>query len=243
MTHKKRRIDDRGTFNMKLHPIIYILLTLIISSGVTSAGESDRLSGIEGEYRGTVKRTEMTLWAAPVTGPGAGKALALMFFPTAQRQTQADRLMHLTDALLASRQNICDIEKVFEQVYRPGFGTHAGLVLVHGDWYQKLLLKINRFPGSYWMVNDEYIFLREREYMVKEFRRDPETGELIDLRLTRTGFIQNFFDNPRLRLAKIETASAELELLTDYVNAKFAAHNALNAALEGVPQESVTPCP
>ena len=228
---------------MKLHPIIYILLTLIISSGVTSAGESDRLSGIEGEYRGTVKRTEMTLWAAPVTGPGAGKALALMFFPTAQRQTQADRLMHLTDALLASRQNICDIEKVFEQVYRPGFGTHAGLVLVHGDWYQKLLLKINRFPGSYWMVNDEYIFLREREYMVKEFRRDPDNGELTDLRLTRTGFIQNFFDNPRLRLARIETASAELELLTDYVNAKFAAHNALNAALEGVPQESVTPCP
>ena len=240
MTHKRRRIDDRGTFNMKLQ---YILLTLIISSGVTSAGESDRLSGIGGEYRGTVKRTEMTLWAAPVTGPGAEKALALMFFPAAQRQTQSDRLMHLTDALLASRQNICDMEEVFEQVYRPGFGARAGLVLVHGDWHQKLLLKINRFPGSYWMVNDEYIFLREREYMVKEFRRDPETGELIDLRLTQTGFIQNFFDNPRLRLTRIETASAELELLAGYINAKFAAHNALNAALEGVPQESVPPCP
>ena len=160
-----------------------------------------------------------------------------------QYESTADRLMRLTDALLASRQNICDMEKVFEQVYRPGFGARAGLVLVHGDWYQKPVLKINRFPGSYWMVNDEYISLREREYMVKEFRRDPETGELIDLRLTQTGFIQNFFNNPRLRLARIETASAELELLAGYVNAKFAAHYALNAALEGVPQESVPPCP
>ena len=93
------------------------------------------------------------------------------------------------------------------------------------------------------MVNDEYIFLREREYMVKEVRRDPETGELIDLRLTQTGFIQNFLDNPKLRLEKNETATGGVELLADYVNAKFAAHNALNAALEGIPQESVTPCP
>ena len=160
-----------------------------------------------------------------------------------QYESTADRLMRLTDALLASRQNICDMEKVFEQVYRPGFGARAGLVLVHGDWYQKPVLKINRFPGSYWMVNDEYISLRERKYMVKEFRRDPETGELIDLRLTQTGFIQNFFNNPSLRLARIETASVELELLAGYVNAKFAAHYALNAALEGVPQESVPSCP
>ena len=228
---------------MKVQPTVYLLFIFIFSNGVPATDNESYYSGIKGEYRGTMKKVEMTLWAAPVTGPGKEKALALMFFPAAQRQSQADRLMRLTKALLASRQNICDMEKVFEQVYRPGFGARAGLVLVHGDWYQKPLLKINRFPGSYWMVNDEYIFLREREYMVKEFRRDPETGELIDLRLTRTGFIQNFFDNPRLRLARIETASAELELLAGYVNAKFAAHNALNAALEGVPQESVPPCP
>ena len=227
---------------MKVQQTVYLLFIFIFSNGVLATGNESYYSGIKGEYRGTFKKVEMTLWAAPVTGPGAERALALMFFPAAQRQTQVDRLMHLTDALLASRQNICDMEKVFDQVYRPGPDAHAGLVLVHGDWYQKLLLKINRFPGSYWMVNDEYIFLREREYMVKEFRRDPETGELIDLRLTQTGFIQNFFDNPRLRLARIETASADLELLAGYVNAKFAAHYALNAALEGVPQESVPSC-
>ena len=228
---------------MKVQPTVYLLFIFIFSSVVPAIDNESYFSGITGEYRGTVKKVEMTLWAALVTGPGKEKALALMFFPAAQRQTQAGRLMRLTDALLASRQNICDMEKVFEQVYRPGFGARAGLVLVHGDWYQKPVLKINRFPGSYWMVNDEYISLREREYMVKEFRRDPETGELIDLRLTQTGFIQNFFNNPRLRLARIETASAELELLAGYVNAKFAAHYALNAALEGVPQESVPPCP
>ena len=228
---------------MKVQTTVYLLFFFIFTSVVPAIDNESYLSGIKGVYRGTVKKLEMTLWAVPVSGPGEGQALALMFFPAAQRQTQADRLMRLTDALLASRQNLCDMEKVFDQVYRPGFGARAGLVLVHGDWYQKPLLKINRFPGSYWMVNDEYIFLREREYLVKEFRRDPETGELIDLRLTQTGFIQNFFDNPRLRLARIETVSAELELLAGYVNAKFAAHNALNTALEGVPRESVPPCP
>ena len=228
---------------MKVQQTVYLLFIFIFSNGVPATDKESYYSGIKGEYRGNVKKVKMTLWATPVTGPGAEKALALMFFPAAQRQTQVERLMHLTDALLAARQNICEMEKVFEQVYRPGFGARAGLVLVHGDWYQKPVLKMNRYPGSYWMANDEYIFLREREYMVKEFRRDPDTGELIDLRLTRTGFIQNFFDNPRLRLARIETASAELELLAGYVNAKFAAHNALNAALEGIPQEAVPACP
>ena len=39
------------------------------------------------------------------------------------------------------------------------------------------------------------------------------------------------------------SATGGVELLAGYANAKFAAHNALNTALEGVPQESVTPCP
>lgn len=79
--------------------------------------------------------------------------------------------------------------------------------------------------------------------MVKEVRRDPGAGELTSLQLTQTGFIQNFFDNPGLRLARLETASAGPELLVDYVNAKFAARNALDVAFEGVPQESVPLCP
>ena len=228
---------------MRIQPTIYLLFALLISIQVPAADEKRDLPGIAGEYSGTVKRVEMTLWAAPVPGPGGEKALALMFFPAEQRQAQAGRLRSLTDAFLAFGQHRCDIVNVFDQVYRPGSGVHPGLVLVHGDWHQKPVLKMNRYPGSYWMVNDEYIFLREREYMVKEVRRDPGSGELIYLRLTQTGFIQNFLDNPKLRLEKNETATDGVELLADYVNAKFAAHNALNAALEGVPQESVTPCP
>ena len=228
---------------MKVQPIVYLLFIFIFSNGVPATGNESYYSGIKGEYRGTMKKVEMTLWAAPVTGPGKEKALALMFFPAAQRQSQAGRLRSLTDAFLASGQHMCDIVNVFDQVYRPGSGVHPGLVLVHGDWHQKPVLKMNLYPGSYWMVNDEYIFLREREYMVKEVRRDPDTGELIHLRLTQTGFIQNFLDNPKLRLEKNETATDGVELLADYVNAKYAAHNALNAALEGVPQESVPPCP
>ena len=228
---------------MRIQPTIYLLFTLFISNQITATDEKRNLSGIAGEYGGTVKRVEMTLWAAPVPGPGGEKALALIFFPAEQRQAQASRLRRLTDAFLASGQHRCDIENVFDQVYRPGSGIRPGLVLVHGGWEQQSELELRRFPEGYWMVNDEYIFLREREYMVKEFRRDPDTGELIHLRLTQTGFIQNFLDNPKLRLEKNETATDGVELLADYVNAKFAAHNALNAALEGVPQESVTPCP
>ena len=228
---------------MKVQQTVYLLFIFIFSNGVPATDKESYYSGIKGEYRGNVKKVKMTLWATPVAGPGKEKALALMFFPTEQREAQADRLRHLTDAMLASGQNRCDIENVFDQVYRPGFGTRSGLVLVHGGWEQQSELKIRRFPEGYWMVNDEYIFLREREYMVKEFRRDPGSGELIYLRLTQTGFIQNFLDNPKLRLEKNETATDGVELLADYVNAKFAAHNALNAALEGVSQESVTPCP
>ena len=64
-------------------------------------------------------------------------------------------------------------------------------------------------------------------------------GELKALRLTRTGFIQNFFDNPKLRLERVETATGELRLLADYVMAKSSAIK----ALESVPQDSVPPCP
>ena len=167
--------------------------------------------------------------------------LALMFFPTAQRLAQVARLNSLTDALLASRDNRCDLENVFERVHRPADGP--GLVLIHGDWEQLHELEMNRFPEGYYMGNDEYISLRNREYMVKELRRDPDTGELRDLRLTQTGFIQNFFDNPRLRLDRAGAATAELELLANYVNAKFTAYNALNRSLEGVPQDSVPTCP
>ena len=228
---------------MRIQPTIYLLFALFISIQVPVADEKRNLSGIAGEYGGTVKRVEMTLWAASVPGPGREKALALMFFPAEQRQAQAGRLRSLTNAFLASGQRRCDVVNVFDQVYRPGSGVHPGLVLVHGDWHQKPVLKMNRYPGSYWMVNDEYVFLRGQEYMVKEVRRDPDTSELIHLRLTQTGFIQNFLDNPKLRLEKNETATDGVELLVGYVNAKFAAHNALNAALEGVPQESVSPCP
>ncbi len=231
---------------MKVQPTVYLLFIFIFSNGVPATDNESYYSGIEGEYRGTVKKVEMTLWATPVTGPGGAKVIALMFFPSTQRQVQTDRLRRLTDALLTSRQHWCDIEDVFNRMYRPGSSARAGLVLIHGGWDDAHSLKPDWrsvTPKSYLMSNDEYIFLSGREYMVKEVRRDPGDGELIDLRLTQTGFIQNFFDNPRLRLARIETASAELELLAGYVNAKFAAHNALNAALEGVPQESVPPCP
>lgn len=228
---------------MRVQPIRCLLLILIINAGAIAAGEPGRTAGIEGEYRGTVKRMEMTLWAALLAGPGGEQGLALMFFPSAERQAQADRLRHLTAVLLGSGRNRCELENVFEQVYRPGNGVRAGLVLVQGAWDQQPELKLSRYPEGYWMMNVEYSFLRGREYMVKEIRFDSGTGELDSLQLTQTGFIQNFFDNPRLRLSRDESGNADVELLADYVKARFAAQSALNAFFENVPQESVTPCP
>lgn len=223
-------------------PLIYLCITLIVSSGVPIAGESGRFSGIEGEYRGTIKRTEMTLWAAMIAGQGEEeRGLALIFFPSAQRQEQEDRLRRMTDALLAPGQDRCDLVNVYDQVYRSEQGP--GLVMILGGWEKQHELGITRFPRGYWMMNDEYIFLRGREYMVKQVRRSADTGELKSLRLTRTGFIQNFFDNPKLRLERVETGTDELRLLADYVRAKSSALKALDAALEGVPQESVPACP
>lgn len=228
---------------MRVQPIGYLVLILIVNAGAIAADEPARNSGSAGEYRGVVKRTEMTLWSALLTGPGGERGLAVMFFPSAERQAQADRLRRLTAALVASGQNRCKLENVFGQVYRPGDEVRAGLVLVQGAWEQRPALKMRRYPEGYWMINDEYSFLRGREYMVKEIRRDAGTGKLASLQLTQTGFIQNFFDNPRLRLTRNEAGNADAELLGDYVKAKYAARNALNAFFENIPQESVLPCP
>ena len=222
-------------------PLIYLCITLMVSSGVPAAGESIRFSGIEGEYRGTVKRTEMTLWAATISGQGEERGLALMFFPSEQSRAQEDRLRRMTRALLALGQDRCDLIKVYDRVYRSAHGP--GLVMILGGWEQQPELGISRSPRGYWMMNDEYISLRGREYMVKQVSRSAKTGELKSLRLTRTGFIQNFFDNPTLRLERVETGTGEPRLLADYVRAKSSALKALDAALEGVPQESVLPCP
>lgn len=183
----------------------------------------------------------MTLWAAIVTSKGKERSLALMFFPSAQRLAQENRLRRMTDALLAPGQDRCDLVKVCDQMYRSAQGP--GLVMILGGWEQQTELGISRFPQGYWMMNDEYIFLRGREYMVKQVRRSAETGEMKSLRLTRTGFIQNFFDNPELRRERVETGTGELRLLADYVRAKSSALKTLDAALEGVPQDSVPPCP
>ncbi len=228
---------------MRLQPIRHLVLILIVNAGAIAADEPGRNSGSAGEYRGIVKRTEMTLWSALLTGPGGERGLAVMFFPSVERQAQTDRLRDLTAALIAAGRNRCKLEEVFEQVYRPGDGVRAGLVLVQGAWEQQTALKMRRYPEGYWMTNDEYPFLRGREYMVKEIRLDSGTGKLASLQLTQTGFIQNFFDNPRLRLTRNETGAAGAELLAEYVKAKFTARNALHAFFESVQQDSVPPCP
>ena len=76
--------------------------------------------------------------------------------------------------------------------------------------------------------------------MVREVRREPASGTLISFRLTQTGFVQNFFDNPKLQLDRTTASADELQLFAEYIKAKFAALSALH---EGFQPESVSPCP
>lgn len=92
------------------------------------------------------------------------------------------------------------------------------------------------------LMNEEYMALRGREYMVREVDRDPRTGELTQVRLTQTGFLQNFFDNPRLSLVAADAPAGVLELIRVYVNAKYAAMENLDIGRARLPANPAAIC-
>ena len=84
--------------------------------------------------------------------------------------------------------------------------------------------------------------MRRREYAVRGVSRNPRTGGLAEVRLTRTGFIQSFFDNPKLALAGVDTPWGVLALLERYVKAKSATSKVLGLGDERLPPEPVPAC-
>lgn len=210
------------------------LAALCMAAAAASAQPalSDGAGELAGEYRGTVKRTPMTAWAAPVAGPLGGHAVALLLFPESERDDLVARLERLTGDQAPLYRLACDGVRVTEYGYEYDsaftgiWNTGAALVFVHSGPGEPGSL------GSGWhdatirdrtLSNAEYARLRGREYMVSRITRDPETGELTRIRLTRTGFIQNFFDNPTLSLVRVDTPAGVLDLLAGYVKAKDAA--------------------
>ena len=222
------------------------LAALCMTAAAVSAQPalSDGAEELAGEYRGTVKRTPMTAWAAPVASPLGGQAVALLLFPESERQNLVARLERLTGDQEPLYRLACDGVRGTEYGYEYDaaftgiWNTRAALVFIHSGpggpgsltsgWRTATIR--NRM-----LSNAEYAVLRGREYMVSRITRDPETGELTRIRLTRTGFIQNFFDNPTLSLVPIDTPAGVLELLAGYVKAKDAAMDALQVADQPAP--------
>ena len=184
--------------------------------------ETDFFRELTGEYRGTVKQTQVTVWATPMGVPGGGEAAVLLQFPETERQALLTRLELLTGDQEALYQRACDDARVSENGY--GFYSAFSRILAVGRRPGVHLLRPRQargLLGSGWrsataksglLMNEEYMSLRGREYMVRQVERDPRTGKLSEVQLTQTGFIQNFFDNPKLTLAAADEPAGVLEL-------------------------------
>ena len=206
--------------------------------------ETDFFRELTGEYRGTVKQTHVTVWATPMGVPGGGEAAVLMLFPEAKRQALLARLELLTGDQEALYRRACDDARIREHGY--GFYSAFSRIWQSGGGLVFIYSGPGRrgFLGSGWrsataksglLMNDEYMSLRGREYMVREVKRDPRTGKLSEVQLTQTGFIQNFFDNPKLTLAAADEPAGVLELIREYVNAKY-------TAMESLPTDPAAIC-
>ena len=77
----------------KLLLLVLLISVTVVVGAQEQTSEKMPFAGLVGEYRGTLKRTKMVVWATPVAAPGLGGAVtALMFFPEAERQALVDRL-------------------------------------------------------------------------------------------------------------------------------------------------------
>lgn len=79
------------------------------SAQTTEPGPFHELAGA---YRGTVKRTQMALWVAPMAASGRGDAVALLLFPESQRQDLVARLQVLAGEQEALYRRACESARV-----------------------------------------------------------------------------------------------------------------------------------
>ena len=97
--------------------------------------------------------------------------------------------------------------------------------------------------GDYppYLRNQEYIVWQEQEYAIRRIRRSVRTGALKSVQLTQTGFIQNFFDNPVIRVKRVDNAPRSFKLLGSYLDAKFAAWQELDALFATFQGDATSP--
>ena len=199
-----------------------------------TAGTFDRLAG---EYSGTSDDDAFVVWVDVSPPVEEGQQAALLLF----REQDRPRLEAYIKQIIANPadqyREVCERAGSGERkgrlndLYRV-WNTQGGLVLLHDfqevrlppDWEE---IEGGDYPP--YLRNQEYIVWQEQEYAIRRIYRSAGTGFLESVQLTQAGFFQNFFDNPVINVTRVGNAIRSFKLLGAYLEAKFAAWQALDA--------------
>ncbi len=186
------------------------------------------LAAMRGEYQGAYKGAAVRVWVEPLpVDSGPFNSAALLVFREARREALIAHMQALVADIDPYYREMCANAIYVEEDQRyyislPYTGIPgAGLALLRDDGLEPDWERIGYRTGR--LINEEYIQLRGKEYAIKKLRRDPDTGLLRDIQFTRTGFLQNPFANPVVRLQYLHSRPAEAELLLAYLRNKSAA--------------------
>lgn len=193
---------------------------------------------LAGEYRGTSKGDAFVVWVDALPVVEEGQQAALLIFREQDRPWLETYIKQIIANPADQYRKVCERAGSGERKSRLNdlfrvWNTQGGLILLqdglHGvplpaDWEE---IEGGDYPP--YLRNEEYIVWREREYAIRRIRRSPRTGALESLQLTQTGFIQNFFDNPVIRVTRVDNAPPDFKLLGSYLENKFASWQELDA--------------
>ncbi len=194
-----------------------------------TVGPFDRLTG---EYRGTYKGDALVVWVDASAAVEAGQQAALLIFREHDRLRLESYMASIIDnpaeyyRKVRERAGSDERKDRLPDLYKV-WNTQGGLALLqdgfHGgslppDWDE---IESQEYPP--YLRTEEYIVLGEREYAIRRIRRSVRTGALESVQLTRTGFIQDFFDNPVISLTRADNALPTFKLLGSYLDGKFKA--------------------
>ena len=211
-------------------------------------GTFDRL---QGEYRGSHKGDSFVVWVYNASTVEENQQAALLIFHEEDRLRLESFLKKIINEPAEYYREVCENVDLIEDGYHfPDFyrvwNTQGGLVLLqdgfHGNYLPADWEEIKAQPHFSHLYNEEYILVREREYAIKKIRRSMENGTLKSIQLTRTGFIQNFFDNPLIHLKREDNAAPTFKLLGSYLESKFAARQVLGSYGASLPTELPEVC-
>lgn len=204
-------------------------------------GSFDRLAG---EYRGTYDGDTFAIWVDALPAGEEGQQAALLIFREQDGLWLETYIKQIIANPADQYRKVCERAGSDERkgrlndLYRV-WNTQGGLALLQdgfpgdrlpADWEE---IESQEYPP--FLRNHEYIFWRDREYAIRRIRRSARTGALESVQLTQTGFIQNFFDNPVIRVTRVDGASPSFKLLGSYLDAKFAAWGELDASYQPDP--------